>query len=218
MATKKRISWRTLLTVAWLSLVIGCSFASPGRADLHRWWAGFGLVVPHESFPADCRLCHLGASWNELVPNFEFDHEAKTGVPLSGAHQQAKCLRCHNDRGPVAVFQAQGCAGCHADVHYGELGADCRRCHDETFWKVPNARVQHVHSRFPLTGAHLMVACHRCHAGATVRNFEPTDPSCVSCHYDTMAATTNPPHLGLGWTDRCERCHMPTGWRPAVVR
>ena len=72
--------------------------------------------------------------------------------------------------------------------------------------------------RFALTGAHMMVACHRCHAGADLGSFRPTDPDCVSCHLDDALATTNPPHLGLGWTDNCDRCHMPTGWRPATVR
>jgi hypothetical protein len=209
------------ILLAWLGFVLAvtaCTVVSPRRGELHRWWAGFGLVVPHESFPADCTLCHLGATWNRLVDDFVFDHGARTGVPLDGAHAEARCLRCHNDRGPVATFQAQGCAGCHADVHYGELGADCARCHDEVRWQVPNARVAHLHTRLPLTGAHLQVACHRCHAGASVTNFRPTDPDCSSCHRDTALRVTNPPHAGLGWLDRCDRCHLPTGWRPAQVR
>ena len=211
-------SRRSVLFAVLALVVVACTVAAPQQGSLHRWWAGFGLVISHETFPADCSTCHMGAAWNELVPDFQFDHQARTGVPLDGAHAEAHCLRCHNDRGPVATFAAQGCVGCHADAHFGELGPDCRRCHDESTWRVPNARVGHLHTRFPLTGAHLQVACHRCHAGATVANFRPTDPDCVSCHYDEMARTTNPPHLGLGWVDRCDRCHMPTNWRPAVVR
>jgi nitrate/TMAO reductase-like tetraheme cytochrome c subunit len=65
----------------------------------------------------------------------------------------------------------------------------------------------------------MQVACHRCHAGASVANFRPTDPDCVSCHYDRAARTTNPPHVGLGWINQnCDRCHLPTAWRPAVVK
>ena len=198
--------------------IAACSVAVPRQGDMHRWWAGFGLVVSHETFPADCKLCHAGASWNELVPDFVFDHAVRTGVPLLGAHATAACLRCHNDRGPVATFRAQGCAGCHPDVHRGTLGPSCSSCHDETSWRVPNARTAHLHTRFQLTGAHMMVACHRCHAGADLANFRPTDPDCVSCHLDDAIATTNPPHLGLGWTDNCDRCHMPAGWRPATIR
>jgi hypothetical protein len=211
-------SVKRLLGLAMLVAVVACSVASPRRGELHRWWAGFGLVVSHDTFPGDCKICHVGASWNELVDDFVFDHGARTGVPLNGAHAEAACLRCHNDRGPVATFQAQGCAGCHPDVHYGELGPDCARCHDEQKWLVPNFRTAHLHTRLPLTGAHLMVACHHCHAGASVTNFRPTDPDCSSCHLDEAVATTNPPHVGLGWVDRCDRCHMPVGWKPALVR
>ncbi|HEX5051650.1 MAG TPA: hypothetical protein VFZ65_07765 [Planctomycetota bacterium] len=216
MRTRRSIS---LLVAAMAIMVVACSITSPRQAELHRWWAGFGLVVSHEKFPADCHLCHVGASWNQLATDFRFDHGVRTGVPLFGAHAEALCLRCHNDRGPVATFQAQGCVGCHADAHFGELGPDCRRCHDESTWFVPNARTAHLHTRFPLTGSHLMVACNRCHAGSTVGNFRPTDPDCSSCHYDEAAQTTNPPHIGLGWIDlRCDRCHMTTKWNQAIVR
>jgi len=206
------------LALVWALLIVACTIHAPGDRDLHRWWSGFGLVVKHETFPGDCKLCHVGARWNEIVNDFEFDHLEKAGIALTGAHGQAKCLRCHNDRGPVATFQTKGCAGCHEDVHFGELGSNCTTCHTDTAWHVPNARVNHLHSRLPLTGAHLQVACHRCHAGASVQNFRPTDPDCESCHYDEAIAVTNPPHLGLGWTNRCDRCHTPTRWRPAVVR
>ncbi|MBL8756250.1 MAG: hypothetical protein JNK15_23345 [Planctomycetes bacterium] len=207
-----------LVAAAMLLAVVACTVSTPRRGELHRWWAGFGLVVPHESFPGECTLCHRGAKWNDLVADFVFDHGVRTGVPLRGAHAEAACLRCHNDRGPVATFQAQGCAGCHADVHFGELGLDCASCHDESRWFVPNTRVRHLHVRLPLTGAHQQVACAHCHGGASVGNFRPTDPDCVSCHRDEAIRTTNPPHAGLGWTDRCDRCHMPTAWRPGLVR
>lgn len=207
------------LAYALLLVIVACTVVTPGKTDLHRWWGGFGLVVPHETFPADCSLCHVGSSWNQLVPNFRFDHGARTGVPLNGVHNEAMCLRCHNDRGPVQTYRAQGCVGCHEDVHFGELGQDCARCHDERVWRVPNTRVSHLHTRLPLIGAHMQVACHRCHAGATVNNFRPTDPDCASCHLNTAIQTTNPPHQGLGWTQLdCARCHQPTSWRPAQVR
>jgi len=30
-----------------------------------------------------------------------------------------------------------------------------------------------------------------------------------------MLGTTN--HVGLGWVDRCDRCHMPTFWQQAEI-
>jgi hypothetical protein len=214
MQRRAKLLWSLLAIVT----IVACSVVSPRQGELHRWWAGFGLVVPHESFPAECDMCHVGSSWNQLVTDFRFDHGARTGLPLNGAHAEAMCLRCHNDRGPVATFREQGCGGCHQDAHFGEMGRSCEVCHDERMWFVPNSRVAHIHTRFPLTGAHMQVACHRCHAGSTVGNFRPTDPDCVSCHLQTALQTTNPPHAGLGWVDRCDRCHTPTAWRPAQIK
>lgn len=190
----------------------------PGDVQRHRWWEGLGPVIPHDSFPADCTLCHAGSSWTELQADFEFAHEQETGVALNGAHAEAKCLRCHNDRGPVADFQAQGCIGCHEDIHQGDLGTRCTQCHGEQTWRPINQIALHQNTRFPLTGAHVAVACYRCHPGNFVGNFIPADPECVTCHQRDVQATTNPPHLQLGWTDRCDRCHLPTSWRQGSVR
>lgn len=195
--------------------VAACMGADPRAGTRHRWWAGLGPVLPHESFPSDCALCHEGAGWNELRVDFAFDHAAETGVALEGAHAQAQCLRCHNDRGPVDVFAAKGCGGCHDDVHGGDLGNDCARCHQQESWR-PEAQLEaHARSRFPLSGAHARVACHRCHPGAFAGNFIPNDPSCVTCHRDDLARALNPPHVALGYVDRCDRCHLPTDWRQA---
>lgn len=203
--------------LAWL--VIG-SCVSRGEPDpsVHRWWSGLGPVLSHDGFPGDCRLCHAGSDWNTLVADFQFDHAKETGVPLNGAHSAARCLLCHNDRGPVANFASQGCAGCHEDVHQGTLGRACDECHGESTWQPKSLVAQHVHSRLPLTGAHANVSCQRCHPGAFAAKFVPTDTECVTCHADDLAQANNPPHLGLGWVDRCNRCHIPTHWRQAQVR
>ena len=208
---------RALLATALASLAAACTLTSSQSAKAHLWWAGFGPVLPHDTFPADCRTCHAGEDWQTLRDDFAFDHEAETGVALVGAHEQASCLRCHNDRGPVATFRAQGCSGCHEDVHQGELGTDCARCHDESSWR-PNAMyARHHHTRFPLTGVHSATACHRCHPGAEVGNFLPADTECVTCHASDLRAALNPNHVGLGWVDRCDRCHIPTTWQQAEI-
>jgi hypothetical protein len=218
MATLRSRIRALALLVAAPVLVLACATQGPGDAELHRWWAGLGPVLPHESFPADCKLCHVGEQWHELRADFAFDHARETGVPLDGAHARARCLRCHNDRGPVALFAARGCNGCHEDPHQSELGKRCEDCHAQSDWRPVGQRERHARTRFPLTGAHANVACHRCHPGAMVGNFLPADPDCLTCHSDDLAKTTNPPHLGLGWVDDCDRCHVPTRWRHAKVR
>jgi hypothetical protein len=218
MASPRR-SPRTIPALAFAALaVIACAVQSTGNAELHRWWTGLGPVLPHDTFPADCNLCHLGSDWQELRASFAFDHGKETGVVLHGAHARARCLRCHNDRGPVAMFQARGCAGCHEDVHFGKLGPDCASCHNEVTWQAVGQREAHLRTRFPLTGAHASTACHRCHTGALAGEFMPTDTACVSCHRSDLEGTTNPPHIPLGWVDHCDRCHQTVRWPQAQIR
>ncbi len=210
-------SIRLRLVLGMFFLVSACAVSVPDSGDgkVHRWWAGLGPVLPHDTFPSDCSECHEGSGWTSVKSEFRFDHEKETGFRLEGAHTGAMCLRCHNDRGPVGVFQARGCAGCHEDVHQGDLGQTCTTCHAQDQWRAVGQIEMHSRTRFPLAGAHALTACHRCHPGALVGNFMPTDNDCVTCHRAELAGTTNPPHLGLGWVDRCDRCHIPTSWNQA---
>ena len=210
---RTRIHLFGLASVAFL--VFACAMQGPATLSQHRWWRGLGPVLPHDTFPADCTVCHEGGDWSSLVDDFRFDHAAETGVALEGAHARAQCLRCHNDRGPVAAFAADGCIGCHADVHFGELDSRCVSCHTQDTWR-PYGQVElHSRTRFPLVGVHAVTACRRCHVGAEVGNFVPTDTECVTCHASDLLRTTN--HVGLGRVDRCDRCHMPTRWEQAEV-
>ena len=214
-----RPNGRGLATVAALGAlafcVVACVTETPDSAARHRWWARLGPVLPHDTFPTDCKLCHVGEKWDVLRSDFTFDHEAQAGVPLRGAHAEAQCLRCHNDRGPVAIFEAKGCVGCHEDVHQADLGRTCEKCHVETTWEPVGQIALHDKTRFPLVGAHVSTACWRCHPGAEVGQFVPTDTDCATCHQGDLARTTN--HVGLGWVNRCDRCHIPTRWEQAEV-
>lgn len=207
---------RTLaLFTALSSLVLACVMQDTQSATRHRWWNGLGPVLPHDTFPAECKLCHEGETWDVLVDDFEYDHEAETGVRLEGAHKRAGCLRCHNDRGPASDFQARGCQGCHEDVHQGELGAGCEQCHQQNTWLPGDMIALHNRTRFPLTGVHAWTNCIRCHAGATVGRFLPVDTDCLSCHADDLQNAQNPNHFVFGYTANCDRCHIPTNWNQA---
>jgi hypothetical protein len=206
-----RRHWASLAAVLVL-FALSCAVASQRSGAPHSWWSERGPVVPHESFPADCSLCHEGEGWRSIRKDFVFDHEAQTGVKLDGAHRSAECLRCHNDRGPVALFAARGCAGCHENVHRGQLGDNCESCHTQVNWRPNEAIAAHNRTRFPLVGAHAVAGCWRCHPGAQSGNFARADTSCVACHAKDLARAANPDHVAQGWVDACEQCHLPTQW------
>lgn len=200
-----------LLVLAGLVCLVACSNLVPRKG----WNQSYGPVVPHDTFPADCSLCHEGGSWNKLKTDFEYDHLKETGVALRGAHASAQCLMCHNDRGPVKQFSNQGCRGCHQDTHRGRLGAQCQDCHNESTWRPLESIARHNRTRFPLVGAHASAECSRCHTGAAVGNFELPSVACESCHAPDAARSTALSHGSLGLSDRCDRCHTPVAWKPA---
>ncbi|MCA9292908.1 MAG: hypothetical protein KDA20_03750 [Phycisphaerales bacterium] len=203
---------RTCALIALLAIWASCS-----RIHLRQGWdESLGPVVPHDTFPADCTLCHMGTDWNTLRPDFVFDHEAETGVPLTGSHQSAQCLLCHNDRGPVTQFAAKGCAGCHVDVHLGHLGPSCDRCHTEDTWRPNDAIAAHNRTRFPLIGAHAGAECYMCHEGAESGVFLPLDTTCQSCHLDAYVRTTDPDHDSVGFGTNCQDCHTALAWEGAI--
>ena len=192
--------------------LLACVFQGGGSTAVQEWWAGNGPVIRHETFPEDCGLCHEGTDWHTIKASFDYDHLAETGVALGGAHADAQCLRCHNDRGPVELFSQQGCAGCHDDPHQRELGRDCEACHSQNDWEPLGAVAEHAETRFPLAGAHAAVACWRCHPGAEVGRFARVDTACESCHAADLARADDPDHVAAGWVQSCEECHAPTSW------
>ena len=136
----------SLLASAGVVLLINC------RPEIARqkWNKEWGPLVPHKTFPTDCGLCHTTEAWGVLREDFSFDHTAKTGYVLQGAHAQAACLRCHNDRGPVSAYLARGCGGCHPDPHASTLGMDCEKCHEQTSWRPTGSIADHARTGFHL--------------------------------------------------------------------
>ncbi|MFQ5653751.1 MAG: hypothetical protein ACE5GW_03350, partial [Planctomycetota bacterium] len=127
-------------------------------------------------------------------------------------HERAVCLRCHNDRGPVAAFAERGCGGCHADPHKSSLGLDCERCHGEANWQPQGLIAEHANTRFPLFGAHVAAPCEGCHERSAAGDFRGASIECEICHARDLARTTSPDHVASGLTTDCERCHSPMGW------
>lgn len=145
-----------------------------------------------------CTGCHDMESWHVL----QFDHSS-TKFPLTGAHRDLVCDRCHKPGeigGKQTVVFRIGdtrCVSCHADEHRGQFAGadgrtDCTRCHDVYAWR--KTRFDHATmSRFELTGKHAALPCGKCHTretlegstsleGSTFMRYRPLDIQCSSCH------------------------------------
>ncbi len=199
------------ILMAWAMISLDCESPVPRNGWSEQW----GPLVPHDTFPRDCGICHVPESWHILRADFSYDHEKETGFALVGAHARAACLRCHNDRGPVSVYVARSCGGCHPDPHKSQLGLDCTRCHDTTTWRPQGLISEHARTSFPLFGVHAATPCESCHLQAAVGDFRNAPLQCELCHSRDLARATSPDHAASGWIHRCERCHSPMGWGSA---
>ncbi len=143
-----------------------------------------------------CTACHSEDSWRQP----DFDH-AVTAFPLTDRHAAATCTACHKKArraGEVELpFQgaARHCAGCHEDIHGGELAqrlttdqtaVDCGGCHVTVDWFAEKFDHE-TDSRFPLRGGHEKVACQTCHLPRPQDNqrlvhFKPLPVDCRGCH------------------------------------
>lgn len=102
------------LTPAYAGTATDC-YSCHQAADKHRGSLG-----------RECESCHSPNGWNI----WKFDHARSTGFALDGAHGKLECAQCH--RQPASeVKLARDCASCHVkdDVHLGEFGRQCQRCH-----------------------------------------------------------------------------------------
>jgi len=155
----------------------------------------------------DCALCHQPTRFAELQSPLRFDHGAETGFALEGAHADATCSGCHQDR----RFNRVGvqCADCHRDVaHRGELGFDCARCHSPRDWRLSTERLlEHQQTRFPLLGRHAVIDCEACHTNVQRDEFVGLPTDCFACHAADWAGSANPAHGVVGFGTDCQECH-----------
>ena len=217
------------------SACLGCHEELKGRLA-----AGQGFHGRLQGKDRDCWTCHhehQGRSFAlvDWGPGGEkgFDH-ARTGVPLKGKHAAVACEKCHErrlvqepairallDKHPARrtfLGAPAACSACHFDEHRGQVGTDCRRCHDERGFK-PAPGFDHARTPYPLLGKHARVACEKCHprvedqvehaglqpkARAFLR-FKPVQhESCADCHKD--------PHQGR-FGESCAKCHTEADWK-----
>ncbi len=168
---------------------------------------------PAAHFSTDCTQCHTTVRWAGL----SYDHNA-TQFPLTGAHQAVTCQSCHGDN--VYDGKPMTCVSCHQATYNGTtnpphqaaaFSTDCVTCHNTTRW--PGAGFNHGATRFPLTGAHQATTCQACHSDGVYHDKPAT---CLACHQNRYAATTNPPHQSAGFPTDCTSCHTTVTWTGAV--
>ncbi|MDO8988151.1 MAG: cytochrome C [Sideroxyarcus sp.] len=151
-------------------------------------------------FGPKCESCHVERGWKEIP----FDHDKKTKYPLRGKHRDIKCADCH--KGDIYKDKLkQDCYSCHKkdDKHEGQEGKKCETCHREQSWKKSD--FNHLVSRFPLTGKHLLVECKKCHL---TPKFKDAKSDCWSCHQKQDKET----HKRTLGTD-CQTCHNTRNWQ-----
>jgi hypothetical protein len=171
--------------------------------------------------PTTCQICHNTTAWSPAA----FDH-SKTAFPLTGAHTTVACSTCHTDN--YAGTLPTNCYGCHATDYantaiisgvpnHAKAGfsQDCTQCHTTTSWL--NATFNHNATAFPLTGAHISVACATCHTD----NYAGTLPTtCYGCHTKDYNGTANisgvPNHVTANFPQDCTLCHTTSTWLNAT--
>ncbi len=160
-----------------------------------------------------CLACHPTGSKDQI-----FNHN-NTNFPLTGAHQQVDCNKCH-----VTQFKgtSTACVDCHFQNYNGTknpnhngigISLDCASCHTTAAgWKP--ARFDNHDAFFVLAGAHKVIAneCASCHKG----NYINTPNTCAGCHINDYDKTDNPPHKLQQFSTDCASCHKETAWKPAT--
>jgi predicted CXXCH cytochrome family protein len=184
---------------------------------------------------ASCHPDHAGADFDMVAwpegAAARFDHR-RAGWALDGKHAEAKCESCHDAKyrvGEAATLSRRSapsgagwvglertCISCHKsdDVHDGKLAAACEGCHTTQRWDDA-PKFDHDQADYRLDGAHVEVACDKCHltarlavrrtdSGERIPVFKPVPyRECSSCHED--------PHKGR-LSAECSDCHVTRGF------
>ncbi len=165
----------------------------------------------HRDVTDDCVSCHVEHAGTDAelrpVDRKSFNHLRESGFALDGKHAvtATDCAKCHKTRSFLGL--KPDCASCHQDPHQGRLGGACASCHASTVaFKETERAFDHSRTAFPLTEAHLAVACAKCHVHKVYKGLRFT--ACVDCHSD-------PHRQAFGMA--CVNCHTGPSWKTERV-
>ena len=166
------------------------------------------------AFPTTCDTCHNTSNWTTVT----FNHALYANYALTGAHATLTCIQCHVNNNYTATSMA--CYSCHQADFTGTTNpnhvtagfpTDCSLCHSTTNWT--SSTFNHATTAFPLTGAHLTVACSTCHVN---NNYTTLPTACYGCHQADWNGTNNPAHAAAGFPTTCDTCHTTINWSGAT--
>ncbi|NOT38175.1 MAG: cytochrome c family protein [Saprospiraceae bacterium] len=169
---------------------------------------------PHEGkFGEQCKDCHNQESFNIDRDLNNFNHTL-TEFPLSGKHTTVSCKKCHvtNMTNPLKHYQ---CIDCHNDFHQGQFKnnsetKDCSSCHNtDGFSNTSFSISDHQNTSFPLTGAHIAIACNDCHLKNNQWTFKPIPTHCTQCHQNFHEGKMDPKFYS---NNACVSCHNTEAW------
>ncbi len=167
-----------------------------------------------------CETCHAVSAAKFAAVGFSHERAA---FALTGRHKALECAKCHRQEtgafpgGAGTAVRLKGvgtlCASCHRDIHLGQLGAQCERCHTSASFKKET--YTHAGAQAFFGGKHAGKPCAACHkekegtfpagTGAAVRySGGGFGRACTTCHTDQH-------NRSLGGS--CESCHDPAGWK-----
>ncbi len=143
-----------------------------------------------------CNECHNVTKF----PDFKFDHAVNTRFVLKGEHVWLRCERCHKVEEKYRM-ERLNCQECHKDIHKGNYGSRCSKCHNESGWK--GVTFEHNFGEYTLAGDHMKLDCVECHKAGALLAGEGYE--CISCHKD--------PHFN-SFGAFCGKCHNQRDWMP----
>jgi hypothetical protein len=88
--------------------------------------------VHKQKLGSACESCHNTRDWKA----WDFNHD-KTGFKLDGPHAKVGCYKCHQKPMTKKLVASSTCGSCHDkdDIHNGDYGPQCNRCHEGNSWK-----------------------------------------------------------------------------------
>jgi hypothetical protein len=212
------------------SVMLGAAPAAKRVADfrgLKTTCVSCHADVHQGSLGATCETCHTSASFH--ITNYKHPRFPEF---FSGQHASVACAKCHVPEAPTRPIRTGApvvmkvafkdlpttCTSCHRDVHLGQVGVECQRCHTMQTAKFAVTGFSHAATTFTLTGRHETLECALCHkretgvfpagAGSAVR-LKGVAHECRACHTDVHDGQLD---------NMCEACHKTTSFKVPEYR